>query len=462
MIEPLLLARIQFAFTISFHILFPAFTIGLASWLAMLELLWLKTHKPAYRSLYRFWVKIFAVSFGLGVVSGIVMSFQFGTNWSAFSAATGNVIGPLLGYEVLTAFFLEATFLGIMLFGEGRVPRWLHFAATCIVALGAMISAFWILAANSWMQTPQGFTMRDGVYYPTSWMAIVFNPSFPYRFVHMLLAAYLSTCFVVAGIASSYLLEGRFPRRAGLMLRLAVVFASIVVPLQIVVGDLHGLNTQRYQPAKIAAMEAHWESRDHAPLLILAWPDPEAERNRFEIGIPSLGSLILKHSVDEAVTGLKEFPREARPPVAPIFYSFRVMVAIGLLMLFAGWAGLTQLLRGRLEQTRWLLRLYRYIAPVGFVALLAGWVTTEVGRQPYLVHGVMRTADGLSPVPGGSILTTIVLFVLVYGVVFGAGTYYVLRLIRHGPLDVEPSPTTAPTAARPLSVPPDSIEEGAP
>jgi cytochrome d ubiquinol oxidase subunit I len=461
MIEPLLLARIQFAFTISFHIIFPAFTIGLASWLAMLELLWLRTHRPAYRSLYRFWVKIFAVSFGLGVVSGIVMSFQFGTNWSAFSAATGNVIGPLLGYEVLTAFFLEATFLGIMLFGEERVPRWLHFAATCIVALGAMISAFWILAANSWMQTPQGYVVRDGVYFPTSWTAIIFNPSFPFRLVHMVLAAYLSTCFVVAGIASSYLLEGRFPRRASLMLRLAVVFATIVVPLQIFVGDQHGLNTQRYQPAKVAAMEAHWESRDHAPLLILAWPDKEAERNSFEIGIPNLGSLILKHSAAGRVTGLKEFPPDERPPVAPIFYSFRVMVAIGLLMLFAGWAGLVQLLRGRLEQTRWLLRLYRYIAPVGFVALLAGWVTTEVGRQPFLVYGVMRTAQGVSAVPSGSILTAIVLFVLVYAAVFGAGTYYVLRLIRQGPLDVEPSPKTAPTPARPLSVPPESIEEGA-
>jgi cytochrome d ubiquinol oxidase subunit I len=278
----------------------------------------------------------------------------------------------------------------------------------------------------------------------------------------MLLAAYLSTCFVVAGIAASYLLEGRFPRRAKLMLKLAVVFASIVVPLQIVVGDLHGLNTERYQPAKVAALEAHWESEAYAPLLILAWPDKEGERNRFELGIPGLGSLILKHSFSEPVTGLKEFPPEERPPVAPIFYSFRVMVGIGLLMLFAGWAGLVQLLRGKLEQTRWLLRLYRYIAPVGFVALLAGWVTTEVGRQPFLVHGAMRTADGLSPVPGSSILTAIVLFVLVYAVVFGAGTYYVLRLIRQGPLDVEPSPRTAPTPARPLSVPPESIEEGAP
>ena len=265
----------------------------------------------------------------------------------------------------------------------------------------------------------------------------------------------------VAVVASTYLLEGRFPRRAGLMLRLAVVFASIVVPLQIFVGDEHGLNTEHYQPAKVAAMEAHWESRAHAPLLILAWPDEQRERNRFEIGIPSFGSIILRHSADEAVTGLKEFPRDERPPVAPIFYSFRVMVGIGLLMLFAGWTGLVQLGRGRLEQTRWLLRLYRYIAPVGFIALLAGWVTTEVGRQPFLVYGLMRTAEGISPVPGGSIVTTLVLFVLVYGGVFGAGTFYVWRLIRHGPLEIEPAPKTAPTPARPLSMPPESLEEGA-
>jgi cytochrome bd ubiquinol oxidase subunit I len=459
MIDAVLLARVQFAFTVTFHIIFPAFTIGLASWLAMLEFLWLRTGKPAYQSLYQYWVKIFAVSFGLGVVSGIVMSFQFGTNWSVFTEASANVIGPLLGYEVLTAFFLEATFLGIMLFGMGRVPRSVHFFATCMVALGTLLSAFWILSANSWMHTPAGFTYEDGVFYPDDWIAIIFNPSFPYRLTHMVAAAYLSTCFIIAGVAATYLLQGRFPRRAGLTLRLAVIFASIVVPLQIVLGDLHGLNTQEYQPAKVAAMEGNWESRTNAPLLLFAVPDEDEERNRFEIGIPGLASLILQHDFGGRIAGLKDFPRDERPPVAWVFYSFRVMVGLGLLMLFAAWAGLFHMWRGTLEQTRWLLKLFRYSGPAGLIALLAGWFTTEIGRQPYLVYGLMRTADGVSPVPGASVGTSLALFVVVYGVVFGAGTYYVLKLIRRGPLEVEPSERGFPTVRRPLSVPAESIEE---
>jgi len=459
MLDAVLLARIQFAFTITFHILFPAFTIGLASWLAMLEFLWLRTGKPAYQSLYQFWVKIFAVSFGLGVVSGIVMSFQFGTNWSVFTEASANVIGPLLGYEVLTAFFLEATFLGIMLFGIGRVRPSIHFFATCMVALGTLLSAFWILAANSWMHTPTGYTYEDGVFYAADWLAIIFNPSFPYRFAHMVTAAFLSTCFIIAGVAATHLLDGRFPRRAGATLRLAVIFASIVVPLQIVIGDLHGLNTQEHQPAKVAAMEGNWESRTNAPLLLFAVPDQEAERNRFEIGIPGLASLILQHDFGGRIAGLKDFPPDERPPVAWVFYSFRVMVGLGVIMLFTAWVGLAYLRRGTLEQTRWLLRLFRYVAPAGLLALLAGWFTTEIGRQPYLVYGLMRTAEGVSPVPGTSVGTSLALFVLVYGGVFGAGTYYVRRLIRTGPLEVTPSGRTAPTPARPLSMPGESIEE---
>ncbi len=455
--DALLLARIQFGFTISFHILFPAFSIGLASWLVMLELLWLRTGKAAYQSLYRFWLKIFAVSFGLGVVSGLVMSFEFGTNWSAFSAATGNILGPLLGYEVLTAFFLEATFLGVMLFGAERVSRGVHFLATCVVALGTLISAFWILAASSWMHTPAGYSFRDGVYYPESWLAIVFNPSFPYRFVHMTLAAYLSTCFVVAGVSARYLLRGEYPQRAKLMLQLAVVFASIVVPLQIVVGDLHGLNTLEHQPAKIAAMEAHWESRAGAPLILFAWPDAAAEENRFEIAIPKLGSLILRHDVDATVTGLKEFAPRDRPSVPIPFFGFRTMVGIGVLMLAAAWTGLVLLARGRLVTTRWYLKLLPWMIPAGFVALLAGWFTTEVGRQPYVVYGLMRTADAVSPVPGASLLTTLVLFVVVYGGVFGAGVYYMARLIRTGPLEVGGDPTATPS--RPLGVPGEPLEE---
>jgi cytochrome d ubiquinol oxidase subunit I len=297
------------------------------------------------------------------------------------------------------------------------------------------------------------------VYYAESWWAIVFNPSFPYRFAHMVLAAYLATCFAIAGVAARYLLENRFPRRAGLMLRLAVIFASVVVPLQIVLGDLHGLNTQEYQPAKIAAIEAHWESRTHAPLLLFAWPDETSERNLYEIGIPSLGSWILKHDPAGRVTGLQEFPPDERPPVAWVFFMFRLMVGIGLVMLVLAWSGLAQWLRGRLEFSTTLLRGFRLAAPLGFVGILAGWITTEVGRQPYLVHGLMRTSEGVSAVPAGSVAGSLVLFLLVYAGVFGAGTYYVLRLIRQGPLDVEPRDHPAGTAMRPLSVPPESLEE---
>ncbi|HEX7081966.1 MAG TPA: cytochrome ubiquinol oxidase subunit I [Gammaproteobacteria bacterium] len=457
--DAVLLARIQFAFTIAFHIMFPAFTIGLASWLAMLELLWLRTGKPAYQSLYQFWLKIFAVSFGLGVVSGIVMSFQFGTNWSGFSEAAGNIIGPLHGYEVMTAFFLEATFLGVMLFGAQRVSRGVHFFATCMVALGTLLSAFWILAANSWMQTPAGHRYEDGVFYAESWLEVIFNPSFPYRLAHMVTAAFLSTCFIIAGVAATHLLEGRFPRRAGATLRLAVIFASIVVPIQIVIGDLHGLNTQEHQPVKVAAIEGHWESQTRAPLIFFAVPDQEAERNRLEMAVPGLGSLILHHDLDARVAGLKDFPPNERPPVAWVFYSFRVMVGLGLVMLALAWIALVHLWRGTLERTRWLLRAFRYAAPAGLVALLAGWFTTEVGRQPYLIYGLLRTAEGVSPVPSASVGTTLALFVLVYGVVFGAGAYYVMKLIRHGPLEAEPARPDTPTVRRPLSVPGDSIEE---
>lgn len=451
MIDTLILARIQFAFTISFHILFPAFTIGLASWLVMLEFLWLRTGKAAYKSLYHFWLKLFAVSFGLGVVSGVVMSFQFGTNWSVFAERTGNILGPLLGYEVLTAFFLEATFLGIMLFGAERVGRGLHFFATCMVALGTLISTFWILAASSWMHTPAGHVIENGVFMPVDWFEIIFNPSFPYRFTHMTLAAFLTTCFVVAGIAARYLLQNRFPRRASLMLRLAVVFAAIVVPLQIIVGDLHGLNTQAHQPAKVAAMEAHWESRTGAPLILFAVPDVENERNRLEIALPGLGSLILKHDIEGRVTGLKDFPRSERPPVTWVFYCFRVMVGIGLLMLFAGWFGAVQLWRGKLERTTWLLRLLSWMVPAGFVALLAGWFTTEIGRQPWVVYGLMRTAEAVSPLPAASVGTSLALFVLVYGGAFGAGLYYIVRLVARGPLDVETTPEGGATPSRPIS-----------
>ncbi len=458
--EALMLARIQFAFTVSFHILFPAFTIGLASWLVMLEALWLKTGKPAYMSLYKFWLKIFAVSFGMGVVSGIVMSFQFGSNWSRFSEATGNVLGPVIGYEVLTAFFLEATFLGIMLFGANRVGKRLHFFSTCMVAIGTLISAFWILSANSWMHTPAGFRVEDGIFYAEDWWAIIFNPSFPYRFMHMVLAAYLTTCFVIGAVSARYLLQGRFLRRARHMFFMSVVFGAIVVPVQILMGDLHGLNTKEYQPQKVAAMEAHWESESRAPLILFAIPDEENETNHFQLGIPGLGSLILEHDIDAPVTGLKAFPRDERPPVAPVFWAFRIMVGLGVLMLFAAGAGVIQLIRGRLYETRWLLRLYTWLWPSGFIAVLAGWFTTEIGRQPWVVWKLMRTADAVSAVPGASVATSLLLFFVVYGVVFGAGIYYLLTLIRSGPGEVEGAPERG-TPGRPLSAAGKPAEEGA-
>ncbi|MEE9290843.1 MAG: cytochrome ubiquinol oxidase subunit I, partial [Alphaproteobacteria bacterium] len=325
-LDPLILSRVQFGFVIAFHIIFPSFTIGLASWLAVLEGQWLRTGDARYRDLYRFWTKIFAVAFGMGVVSGIVMSFQFGTNWSRFSTATGNILGPLLNYEVLTAFFLEAGFLGIMLFGWNRVGPKVHFMATLMVAAGTLVSTFWILSANSWMHTPQGYELRDGVFFPVDWFAIVFNPSFPYRLVHMVTAAYLTTAFVAVGVGAWYLVRERFIREARTMVSMGLGLIAVAAPLQIVFGDLHGLNVLEYQPAKLAAMEGHWETRRGAPLILFAWPDAAAETNRMEIGIPRLGSLILTHDLDGEIKGLKAWPRDQRPPVAIVFWSFRVMV----------------------------------------------------------------------------------------------------------------------------------------
>ncbi len=449
--DPLILSRIQFGFTVAFHILFPSFTIGLASFLALLAGLWMWTSDDRYRTLYQFWVKIFAVSFGMGVVSGIVMSYQFGTNWSRFSDATGNVLGPLLSYEVVTAFFLEATFLGVMLFGQNKVPRWLHFFATSMVAFGTLLSTFWIISANSWMQTPAGAELRDGVFYPVDWWAIVFNPSFPYRLVHMVLAAYLTTCFVILGISAWYLLRNRFQPQARLMMAMAVIFAAIVAPLQIVAGDLQGLNVRDYQPAKLAAMEGIWETGGRQPLLFFAIPDEEAETNHYEVGIPGLGSLIITHAIEGEIQGLRDFPADERPPVMIVFWTFRIMVAIGFLMLFSGIAGLILYLRGRLYTTRWYQRLCVAMIPSGFAAVILGWMTAEVGRQPYVVYGLMRTSEGVSPVPGGSVFTSLALFILVYGVIFGAGTYYLIRLLKKGPEEVPIPESMATRPKRPLS-----------
>jgi cytochrome d ubiquinol oxidase subunit I len=433
-LDPLLLSRIQFAFTISFHILFPSFTIGLAAWLVVLEALWLKTGQAIYMEIARHWTKIFAISFGMGVVSGVVLSYEFGTNWSEFSRLGGNVIGPLMAYEVLTAFFLEAGFLGIMLFGWNRVPRFVHFFASLMVASGTVISAFWILAANSWMQTPTGHVMgNDGVLHVADWWQVIFNPSFPYRFSHMVAAAYLTTAFMVGGIGAWYILRDRNIAHGRIMLGMGLSLIVWLAPLQLVIGDLHGLNTLEHQPAKIAALEAHWETGSEVPLILFAIPDPKAETNHYELAIPDLGSLILTHEWNGEVKGLKSFPREDRPnPIIP-FFAFRIMVGIGMIMIALGAIGAVLWLRGSLYSNRLFLQAMQFAAPLGFIAVLSGWFVAEVGRQPWTVYGILRTADSVSPVPGGSVLFSLVLFVLAYGVIFGAGIYYIAKLVRAGP-----------------------------
>lgn len=436
--DPVLLARIQFAFTISFHIIFPAFTIGLASWLVVIEALWLKTQRSIYKTLYIFWVKIFAVAFGMGVVSGVVMSYQFGTNWSGFSEKIGNVLGPLLGFEVLTAFFLESSFLGIMLFGWKRVSRGMHFFATCIVAIGTLISAFWILSANSWMHTPTGYYLHENhIFYPLSWMEIIFNPSFPYRFLHMVTAAYLTTAFVVAGVAGWYFWRGRHIEYAKPMMFMAMLMAFFVTPIQIFLGDLHGLNTVQHQPMKIAAMEGIWETQKGAPLTLIGWPDQEKGEMRYALQIPKAGSLILTHDLNGEVKGLNEIKKEEWPRVSVVFWSFRIMVGIGTLMLITGMMGAFLYWRKRLFQKGKFNIWCVLMAPSGFIAVLAGWFVTEVGRQPYIVYGLMKTIDAKSPVLGELVLLSLLSFVVVYAFIFGAGIYYILRLISKGPVKEE-------------------------
>jgi cytochrome d ubiquinol oxidase subunit I len=433
-LDPTLLARLQFAFTVSFHIIFPAFTIGLASWLAVLEWRWLRTGNPVYADIYRMWVKIFAVTFGRGVVSGVVMSFQFGTNWSVFADKGGNMLGPLLGYEVLTAFFLEASFLGVMLFGWNRVGPRMHFTSTIIVALGTLISAFWILSANSWMQTPQGYRVgTDGLLYPTDWLKVIFNPSFPYRFAHMVTAAYLTTAFAVAGIGAFYLWRQRHLSHARVMLGMAMIMAVFVAPMQLVLGDSHGLNTLKHQPAKVSAIEAVWETQRGAPLTLFGWPDQGSETTRYALEIPKLASLILTHKLDGEVKGLKEWPKDDRPPVAPVFWSFRVMVGVGMLMIATGIIAIVLYFKKRLFDTRWFQYWCMALTPAGFLAVLAGWFVTEIGRQPYIVYGLLRTGDATSPVVGTSIAISLTAFVIVYGFVFSAGGFYILKLIAKGP-----------------------------
>lgn len=431
--DPVMLARIQFAFTISFHIIFPAFTIGLASFLAIVEWRWLKTGNKYFLDVYKFWVKIFAVAFGMGVVSGVVMSYQFGTNWSIFSDRVANVLGPLLGFEVLTAFFLEASFLGIMLFGWGKVSKRMHFVSTCIVAIGTLISAFWILSANSWMQTPQGFVIGDdGRLMPTNWLEIIFNPSFPYRLFHMVIAAYLSTAFVVGGVGAFYLWSKRHIKQARIMLGMATIMAALIAPIQAFVGDMHGLNTLEYQPAKVAAMEGVWETSKNVPLLLFAVPNETERKNDFEISIPNGASLLLTHSLDGEIKGLNDFKGET-PPVATVFYSFRIMVGIGMLMILIGLISAVQYFRGKLFNQRWIQVFWMLMMPSGFIALLAGWFVTEVGRQPYTAYGIIKTAESVSPaILGPQVAWSLLAFIVMYIIVFGAGSYYIIKLILKG------------------------------
>jgi cytochrome d ubiquinol oxidase subunit I len=458
-LDPVLLARFQFGFTISFHIVFPAITIGLGSYLAVLEGLWLLKKDEVYLDLYHFWSKAFAVNFGMGVVSGLVMAYQFGTNWSGFSAFAGGVTGPLLAYEVLTAFFLEAGFLGVMLFGWRKVGPGLHFFATLMVAAGTVVSMTWILASNSWMQTPQGYEIIDGRIVPTDWLAVIFNPSFPYRLVHMALAAYLSTALFVGAAGAWHLLKYRDNPRVKMMFSMAMWMLLITAPIQILAGDQHGLNTLEHQPVKVAAMEGHWSSTpgEGEPLILFGLPDMAQQKTLYAIEIPHVGSLILTHTWDGQIKGLDDFPAQDRPNSTVIFWTFRVMVGLGMLMLLLGVGGAWFRWRGKLYEQRLFLRFAVAMGPAGIIAMLSGWMTTEIGRQPWVVYGVMRTADAASHHSALVLSASLLMFILVYFAVFGTGIIYLLKVVAVGPdrsppiFDAE-HPRHRP--ARPLSAAP--------
>ncbi len=452
-LDPLLLSRLQFAWVIAWHILLPAFTVGLGSYIALLEGLHFATRRPVYLRLSTFWTRIFAVAFGMGVVSGVVMPFQLGTNWSRYADVTANVLGPLFAYEALTAFFLEAAFLGVLLFGRKLVPPWAHVLAAVMIAAGTLFSSFWILSANSWMQTPAGYTVSDGRFYTTSWSEIVFNPSFPYRLAHTVVAFYVTTGFVVLGVAAYTLRRGRFWEEGRTMMSMTLGLLTVLVPLQVMLGDLHGLNTREYQPAKLAAIEAHWQTGSRVPIILFALPDPAAERNRAEISVPLLGSLILAHDINGVVRGLKDWPPDQRPPVAIPFFAFRLMVGLGLVMLALVCAGWWLRWRRRLFESAWYLRVCQLALPIGFVAVIAGWVTTEVGRQPWTVYGLLRTSDSTSPVlTGGDVLVSLLVYVAVYLIVYPIGVALMVRLVRQGPQEVEA--VGAGRSARPVAAQP--------
>jgi cytochrome d ubiquinol oxidase subunit I len=462
--DAILLSRIQFGFTLAWHIIFPAFTIGLASYLAVLEGLWLITRNEAFRNLYMFWIKIFAISFGMGVVSGVVMSYQIGTNWSVFADMASPVIGPLFAFEVLTAFFLEASFLGVMLFGWKKVGPGLHFTATVLVALGTLTSAFWIISANSWMQHPTGYTrLADGALRTVSWMQVVFSPTFPYRFFHMVLAAYLSTALMVGAASAWRMLREPKEEESCIGLKMAIGMFAIVAPLQLIVGDLSGKQVLTVQPAKLAAIEAFWESRAEQPFHIVAWPDRAQETNHLTVEIPRLGSWITAGDSHAFIKGLKAFPPQDRPPVFIVFWAFRIMVGLGLLMIALGFWGAFLVWRGALERSRLFLEAAVLMGPAGFVAVIAGWIVAEVGRQPWVIYGILRTDQAVSPVGAGQVSVSLLAFIIVYAIIFSVGALYILRLIAEGPSPAPVADTEPPLRGRPpgyaLGAAPDQPDE---
>lgn len=445
--ESVLLSRIQFAFTIGYHILWPAYSIGISGYIVIISAMWLATGRTVYHNLLRFWIHLFALGFAMGVVTGVVMSYEIGTNWSGYAATVSNVIGPFFTYEAMTAFFLEASFVGIMLFGMGRVGRGVHFFSCLMVAVGAVISAFWILAANSWMQTPAGFTVVDHRFQVTNWWDAVFTPSFPYRFGHMVTAAYIAGAFVVIGVLGFYLWRGRHEAFARAGFSVAMWLVLVLAPLQLILGDLHGRNTLYYQPIKVAAMEGDWDTARGQPLVLFAWPDVAAERNEYVLAIPHLGSLILTHDWNGEVEGLKAAPPADRPPVPYVFYAFRLMVGIGIVLILIALSGLYLRLRGRLYISRWFAAICAFSSPLPFLAILCGWTVTEVGRQPYVVYGYLRTAEAATPLPASSVVTSLILFFIVYAVLLMAFFYYAARLVFRGPRLEQPS--ERPMALRP-------------
>lgn len=442
MLSTLILSRIQFGFTIGFHILFPTLNIGLAIFICIVESIWLKTRNVKYLKICKFWIKIFALTFGMGVVSGVVLSYELGTNFSGFTKAVGGVLGPLFAYEVMSAFFLEAGFLGIMLFGWKRVNPVMHYCATLLVSVGTIISAFWILSANSWMQTPSGFHLVGDTFAVSNWWQVIFNPSFIHRYIHMMLAAILTACFVIAGISSWYLMKNRFLDLAKPCLSIAIGLAAIVAPLQIFIGDLMGLTIYHYQPLKTAAIEANWNTMQGAPLILFAIPDPAQEKNHFEISIPYGASIINTHSLTGVVPGLTSVPKADRPVIPATFFGFRIMVGIGLLFIVTAWVGLLLFFRNKLHSQKWFLRLCTWISPLGFIAAICGWITAESGRQPWIVYGLLRTADAASDVTMQHVLISLALFIFGYGFVFSFYLYFLFKIIRKGPQELDKPPLT--------------------